>query len=90
MALGGREFTERRAEAARTRFRSVRDVAGFGAGLVLIVLGALMLAEGIAGSITNSTLFFKGVNRGFEFVVGLVTLITGASMMPATKGSSPP
>ncbi len=85
MALGGREFTEKRAEAARTRFAGARDVGRFVAGIVLIVLGALLLAEGIAGSITNSTLFFEGVNRGFEFIVGLVTLIVGASMIPEMK-----
>ncbi len=90
MALGGREFTEKRVEAARTRFAGVRDVGRLGAGLLLIVLGALMLAEGIAGSITNSVLFFAGVNRGFEFVVGLVTVIVGASMVPEMKRTGAP
>lgn len=85
MTLGGREFTERREAAARSRFKTPTDVAHFGAALFLIVLGALMLAEGIVGTMNNSTLFFEGVNRGFEFVVGLVTLIVGASMMPAEK-----
>lgn len=85
MALGGREFTEKRETAARTRFKTPGDVAHFAAALFLIVLGALMLAEGIVGAMNQSTLFFEGVNRGFEFVVGLVTLIVGASMMPAEK-----
>jgi len=85
MTLGGREFTERRAAAAQARFKTPTDVAHFAAALLLIVLGALMLAEGILGAMNGSTLFFGGVNRGFEFVMGLVTLIVGASMMPAAK-----
>jgi len=85
MTLGGREFTEKREAAARSRFKTPADVAHFAAALFLIVLGALMLAEGIVGAMNGSTLFFEGVNRGFEFVVGLVTLIVGASLMPPEK-----
>lgn len=90
MAYGGREFTEKRAAAARTRFATARDVFGFGASVVLIVLGALLLAESIVGSMNGTTLFFEGVNRGFEFIVGLVTLIVGASLMPPAKTSGAP
>ena len=85
MTLGGREFTEKRAEAARARFAGPRDVAQFGAGIVVIVLGALMLAESVVGAINGTTLFFEGVNRGFEFVVGFVTIIVGASLVPEMK-----
>ncbi len=87
MAYGGKEFTEKRELAARSRFSSVRDIFGFGASIVLIVLGALLLAEGVAGSLNGTMLFFDGVNRGFEFVMGLVTIIVGASLMPAAKVS---
>ncbi len=85
MNYGGKEFTEKRVLSARSRFLSVRDVFGFGASIVLIVLGALLLAEGVFGSVTGTTLFLEGVNRGFEFVVGLVTVIVGASLMPPPK-----
>lgn len=85
MTYGGREFTEKRASSARSRFASVRDVFAFGASIVLIVLGALLLAEGVIGSVNGTTLFFEGVNRGFEFIMGLVTIIVGASQMPSQK-----
>lgn len=87
MAYGGREFTEKRVSAARSRFASVRDVFSSGASIVLIVLGALLLAEGVVGALNGTTLFFEGVNRGFEFIMGLVTVIVGASLMPSQKPS---
>ncbi len=85
MTYGGKEFTERRERSARSRFSSVRDIFSFGASIVLIVLGALLIAEGVIGSINGTMLFFDGVNRGFEFIVGLVTIIVGASEMPEAK-----
>lgn len=85
MAYGGRQFTERRELAARSRFSSIRNIFEFGASVVLIVLGALLLAEGVIGSLNGTMLFFDGVNRGFEFIMGLVTVIVGASLMPTEK-----
>ena len=85
MTYGGKAFTERRAEAARARFAGPADVVRFGVGLAVIVLGALMMAEGIVGALNGTTLFFEGVNRGFEVVVGLVTLTVGASMVPQAR-----
>ncbi len=58
--------------AARRRFRNPSDVFGFAVGVVVIVLGALMLADGIAGSINDNSFLFEGVNRGFEVVVGFM------------------
>ncbi len=87
MTYGGREFTERREVSARSRFSSIRDVLNAGASIVLIVLGALLLAEGVVGALNGTTLFFGGVNRGFEFIMGLVTVIVGASLMPPQKPS---
>lgn len=85
MTYGGREFTERREASARSRLSGVRDVFSFGASIVVIVLGALLLAEGVVGSLNGTMIFFAGVNRGFELIMGLVTVIVGASLMPSTK-----
>ncbi len=87
MTYGGKAFTEKRELSARSRFLGVRDVFGCGASVVLIVLGALLLAEGVFGSVTGTTLFFGGVNRGFEFIMGLVTVIVGAALMPSQRQS---
>ncbi len=64
------------------------DVARFAAGVLLIVLGALLLAEGVASTVTKTAVFFEGVNRGFEFIVGLAIVIVGASLIPARKRPS--
>lgn len=87
MALGDREFTEKREAAARARFRGPRDVANFATGLLVIMLGTVMLTESIVGAMNGSTLFFEGVSRGLEFVVGLVTLIVGASLALPARGA---
>jgi hypothetical protein len=51
--------------------------------LVVIVGGALMLADSVLGSLQGTTLFFEGVNHSFETIVGLVTLVVGASLIPS-------
>ena len=89
MTYGGIEFTKKRAEVARARFAGPADVIRFGVGLVLIVLGGLLMTEGIVGAVNETTLFFEGVNRGFEFVVGFVTIVVGASLIPAIKQPVP-
>lgn len=74
-----------RVEAARKRLANPRDVVGLAVGIIVIVLGALMLAEAIVGAVNHTTLFFEDVNRGFEFVVGLMAIILGASLIPEQK-----
>ncbi len=52
------------------------------AGIILVVLGALMLAEGIITTMGNPPIFFiDNMNRGFELVVGLVTVVTAGTTM---------
>ena len=60
----------------------IRKLGPFIAGIILVVLGALMLAEGIITLMGNSAfLFVDNMNRGFELVVGLVTIIVAAATM---------
>lgn len=82
MVYGGKEFTERRVNEARERFRTVNDVFRFGAGLVVIVLSALMIADGVVAATTGTGFVFQDVSRPFEFVVGLIGLLVGASLVP--------
>ena len=64
----------------------IRKMGAFVAGIILVVLGALMLAEGIITLMGNSPfLFIDNMNRGFELVVGLVTIIVAAATMDSSR-----
>ena len=64
----------------------IRKMGAFIAGIILVVLGALMLAEGIITLMGNSAfLFVDNMNRGFELVVGLVTIIVAAATMDSSR-----
>lgn len=53
-----------------------RALTGLVAGIILAVLGALMIAEGIITMLGNSPfIFIENMNRGFEIVVGFVTIL---------------
>jgi len=61
-------------------------MGAFIAGIILVVLGALMLAEGIITLMGNpAILFVDNMNRGFELVVGLVTIIVAAATMDSSR-----
>jgi len=52
------------------------------AGIVLVVLGALMFAEGVITLLGNPAfIFIENMNRPFELVVGLVTIMVAAETM---------
>jgi len=57
------------------------DIMSFGLGIIVLVLGALMLAEGVLGWVTGASLFFEGVNPSFKFVVGLIAIVSTSSLM---------
>ncbi len=59
------------------------DLARFVFALVVIVGGPLMLVDPVIGSLQGTTVLFEGVNDGFETIVGLVTLVVDASLIPS-------
>lgn len=60
-------------EARGRKIIVVSDVLRFAFGMVFIVLGGGLLLEGALGS----RLFLEGVNRVFEFYVGLLSVALG-------------
>ena len=51
-------------------------------GIILTVLAALMLAEGIITLMGNPAfIFIENMNRGFELVVGSVTIVLAGTTM---------
>ncbi len=67
------------------RVRGMR-AGGLVAGIILVVLGALTLAESIITLMGNPAfIFIDNMNRGFELVVGLVAVIVGGSTMDVSR-----
>lgn len=57
-------------------------IGRFAAGIVVLVLGALMIAEAVTSSVANTPfMFLEGLNRGFEFVVWFVPILLAGSIM---------
>ncbi len=64
----------------------IRDAARFGTGLVIVVIGALMIAEGVLGWVSGDSLFFPNVNDTFVFWVGLLSVMIGGTFMSFFPG----
>ncbi len=61
-------------------------IGGLIAGIILVVLAALMLAEGIITLMGNPAfIFIDNMNRSFELVVGIVSIIVAASTMDLSR-----
>jgi hypothetical protein len=56
-------------------------------GLIAMVIGALMLAEGVLGWVTGTSVFYEGVNPSFKFAVGLITIVSSAHLLEAANGN---
>ncbi|MBU0497663.1 MAG: hypothetical protein KKG04_06895 [Candidatus Thermoplasmatota archaeon] len=57
------------------------NIGKFAAGMIVLVCGALMTAEAVTTTVTGELLLFTGINRGFEFMIGFIAIILGASLM---------
>jgi hypothetical protein len=54
-------------------------------GILLIIPGALMIADGILAIMGNGVIFFEGVNTAFEMIVGFALIILGVSNIDSKK-----
>jgi hypothetical protein len=60
--------------------------SGLIASVIFVVLGALMMAEGVVVMAGNASFMFaENMNRGFEFVVGFITIVLGAIIMDLSR-----
>ena len=60
--------------------------SGLIAGIIFVVIGALMLADAVVTMSGNTAfMFVENMNRGFEFVVGFVAVILGAIVMDFSR-----
>ena len=61
-------------------------IGGLVAGIILTVLAALMLAEGIITLMGNPAfIFIDNMNRAFELVVGIISIMVAAPMMDMSR-----
>ncbi len=61
-------------------------ISGLIGGIILTVLAALMLAEGIITLLGNPAfIFIDNMNRSFELVVGLVSIVVAATSMDLSR-----
>ena len=61
-------------------------ISGLVAGIILTVLGALMMAEGVVTTVgNNSFMFAENINRGFEFVVGFIAVVLASQVMNLSR-----
>lgn len=54
-------------------------------GVIVIVLGALMLAEGVVSYVADLSIFFAGTNSTFVGAVGIIAVIIGGSFLEESK-----
>ncbi len=67
--------------------KSGMRIGGMIAGIILAVLAALMLAEGIITLLGNPAfIFIDNMNRQFELTVGIVSILVAASTMDISRG----
>ncbi len=61
-------------------------ISGLVGGIILTVLAALMLAEGIITLLGNPAfVFIDNMNRSFELVMGLVSIVVAATTMDLSR-----
>ncbi len=59
----------------------MRNFARTGTGLIIVVIGALMISEGVLGWTSGTSMFFPDVNDTFVFWVGLLSVMIGGTFM---------
>ncbi len=59
-------------------------IGRYATSILVLILGSLMISESVTSVVANhSFMFLEGVNRGFEFVVGLIAIVLAATLMDA-------
>ena len=72
-------FTQ--SHSAMVDARELKDLGNRGMGFILIIIGALMLASGVARYVAEVDFLFAGTDPAFVGIVGLIALILGSSLL---------
>ncbi len=57
-----------------------------GIGIILVVIGAILMADGVISSINPPPyVFFADVNPAFKFIVGFISVVSAIPMLQESK-----
>lgn len=57
-----------------------------GVGVILVVIGAILMADGVISSISPPPyVFFAGVNPAFKFITGFISVLSAIPMLQDSK-----
>ena len=69
--------THQKALIIKLSYEKSMKIGEFVEGIILMVLGALILADGVAGLVMDTSFIFQGVDPLFKLVVALISIILG-------------
>jgi threonine/homoserine/homoserine lactone efflux protein len=55
------------------------------AGIIVVVVGALLMAEAIISMVTNTILFIEAFNRWLELLIGLILAFLGCYIISLSR-----
>ena len=61
------------------------NIPRFIIGILLIIPGAFMIADGVLSMISENVIFFDDINNKFEFIVGFALIILCSSNIDSKK-----
>lgn len=59
--------------------KELKDLGNRAMGLIMVIIGASVLASGVATYVAGVSFLFPGTNLGFVAIVGLIALVPGSS-----------
>jgi hypothetical protein len=60
-------------------------IIDFIAGVIVVILGGLMLIDGVVGWESNTSFIFADVDPLFEIVVGAISIVLAAPLLGKNK-----
>jgi len=61
------------------------NIFRFLGGLISLVLGALMVADGVIEWVNNTVVFFPGVDFRFKVAIGIIVIVLSASVLDLSR-----
>ncbi len=61
--------------------KELKDLGDRGMGFIMVIIGALILASGVATYVAGVNFLFAGTDPGFVVIVGLIAIVLGSSLL---------